>query len=100
MYLTNPRDKTRMIQWLLLSVAVYLIAALLAGMPAASDAGQLPRLQTVLWKVGHLNLAAYIGYWIDRHAYRDRVDLTSPYLMHIRRAIIIAASMIAFGLAL
>lgn len=94
------RDKTRMIQWLLLSLLAYVVAAILAGM---GDEGAYPRAQTVLWKVGHLNLAAYLGYWIDRNAFRDRIepDKYKPDTMqHIRRAIIIAATMIAFGMAL
>jgi hypothetical protein len=91
------RDKTRMSQWLLLSLLAYVVAAILAGM---GDEGMYPRAQTVLWKVGHLNLAAYLGYWIDRNAFRDRLDPMTPYLGHIRRAIIMAATMIAFGMAL
>lgn len=93
-------DKMRMAQWLLLSLVVYLLATLLAGMHGPTDAGLYPRLQTVLWKVGHLNLSAFIGYWIDRRAFRMRIDSASPSGEHIRRAIIIGAAMLAFGLAL
>lgn len=93
-------DRLRMLQWLLLSVLAYLIAMFLAELPAATDAGSMPRLQTVLWKVGHLNLAAFIGYWIDRNAFRDRIGAWSPVLLHVRRAIIIGATMLAFGMAI
>lgn len=95
------RDKTRMIQWLLLSLLAYAIAALLAGLADPSGNGSYPRAQTVLWKVGHLNLAAFIGYWIDRNAFRVRIEeFRKADLAHIRRAIVISATMIAFGLAL
>lgn len=94
-------DRLRMAQWLLLSILAYAIAATLAGVPVdGSESGLFPRVQTILWKVGHLNLAAYLGYWIDRNAFRDRIGGHSPLLLHIRRAIIIAATMIGFGLAL
>lgn len=94
------KDKFRMAQWLLLSILAYGIAMVLADVPSATDAGMWPRLQTVLWKCGHLNLAAYLGYWIDRHAFRLRIDCASDGLEHIRRAIIIGATMLAFGMAL
>lgn len=97
----NRFDKLRMAQWLLLSLLAYAIAAALAGLPGPTDAGQWPRLQTVLWKCGHLNLAAFIGYWIDRRAFKDaRLYDGSPPLLQIRRAVIIAATMLAFGMAL
>lgn len=96
------KDKFRMAQWLLLSLVAYGLAAALAGIPGEGvDAGMFPRLQTVLWKCGHLNLAAFIGYWIDRRAFRDsRLFASSPPLLHIRRAVIIVGTMIAYGLAL
>lgn len=101
LFLTRRVDNLRMMQWLLLSILAYLIATLLASVPVdGSDVGLYPRLQTVLWKCGHLNLAAYLGYWIDRHAFRLRIDSASDGLEQLRRAVIIAATMIAFGLAL
>jgi hypothetical protein len=96
----SEREKTRMLQWLVLSLLAYGLAALLAAVPGPTDAGQVPRVQAVLWKVGHLNLAAYIGFWVDKHAFRDRIDPDTNALFHIRRAIVIAAAMIGFGLAL
>ncbi len=93
-------DRFRMFQWLMLSIVVYFLASVLGDMTGATDAGLYPRLQTVLWKVGHLNLAAFLGYWIDRRAFRIRIDAASPAMEHIRRAIIIAAAMLAYGMAL
>jgi putative exporter of polyketide antibiotics len=98
--LSLTRDKTRMIQWLILSVLAYILAAWFASMVQYGDSGLWPRIQTVLWKCGHLNLAAYLGFMLDRNAFRDRLYSTSPPILHIRRAIVISATMIAFGLAL
>jgi len=95
------RDKTRMLQWLMLSLMAYAVAAFLASLTDSGDSGLWPRVQTVLWKCGHLNLAAFIGYWVDRNSFATlRITLTSHPLEQVRRAIIIAATMIAFGLAL
>jgi hypothetical protein len=94
------KDRTRMLHWLLLSFTVYFVASMLAMMPAATDGGQLPRAQVILWKVGHLNLAAFLGYWIDRSSFRDRITARSDSMLHLRRALIIGLTMIAFALAL
>lgn len=95
------KDKLRMVQWLALSLVAYLVAHWLASIPSAdSPAGLYPRVQAVLWKCGHLNLAAYVGYWIDRNAFRLRIDCASDGLEQLRRAIIIGATMLAFGMAL
>lgn len=94
-------DKFRMAQWFLLSVLAYMLATLLASMPAETDAGLWPRGQVILWKCGHLNLAAYIGYWIDRRAFHSlRISRSSHPTEQIRRAIIIGSTMLAFGMAL
>lgn len=94
------RDKTRMFQWLLLSLLAYGTAAGLATLLTYGESGLWPRIQTVLWKVGHLNLAAYLGYFLDRNAFRDRIGPRSEPMLHIRRAIVIGFTMVAFGLAL
>jgi len=92
-------DKFRMAHWVLLSVLAYACATLLAGMPGETDAGMWPRLQTVLWKCGHLNLAAYLGYWISRSRL-GRLYPGSSDAKHIAHAIVIGCTMLAFGLAL
>ncbi|WP_168798510.1 hypothetical protein [Herbaspirillum sp. ST 5-3] len=100
---SNRFDKLRMVQWLLLSVLAYVLATALAGIPTGiePEAGLWPRLQTILWKCGHLNLAAYIGYWIDRRAFHTlRITRSSHPTEQVRRAIIIGATMLAFGMAL
>jgi hypothetical protein len=95
-------DKLRMVQWLLLSFIVYGLATLLhsIAVPGTED-GLYPRFQTILWKCGHLNLAAYLGYWIDRNAFRGlRITASSSPVEQLRRAIIIGATMLAFGAAI
>lgn len=101
----QPRTEPfRMADWLILSVLAYLTATILAAIPAPTladaHASLFPRLQTVLWKVGHLNLAAYIGYWVDRKAFRDRIYPGCPPLLMLRRALVMAACILGFGLAL
>lgn len=95
------KDMLRMAQWLAFSLLAYGVAAALAGVTDSADSGLFPRVQTVLWKCGHLNLAAWIGYHIDRAAFMySRIRHNSHPQEQIRRAIIIAATMLAFGLAL
>lgn len=56
---------------------------------------------TVLWKAGNATSGAYLGYWIDRHAFKGvRVGVDSPAAWHIRRAVIIAAVVLAVSLGL
>jgi hypothetical protein len=92
----EPRkaDLGRMFDWLAWAAACYLFVILLRYVDAA------PQLQTVLWKLGNLNVAAYAGYWIDRRAFRKRIDAESSPHEHIRRAIVMAAAMVAVALGL
>lgn len=89
----------RMAQWLALSVLAYFVASYLAGVPSATDAGLFPRIQTVLWKIGHLNLSAFLGYWIGRSRL-GRLAPHSPPTEKMAHALIIGCTMLAFGLAL
>jgi hypothetical protein len=85
-------DKLRMFQWVVIAIVMYLAAGFLA-------AHQLqPQLQIILWKLGHITLAAFAGYWIDRRAFhRSRIDAGSHAGSEIRRAIIIGAAMLAIA---
>jgi hypothetical protein len=87
-------DLARMFDWLAWAAACYLAVLLLRAADLA------PQLQTVLWKLGNLTVAAYAGYWIDRRAFRMRIDDTSPPLEQLRRAIVMAAAMLAVALGL
>ena len=84
------RDNFRMVQWLLTAVALYVMAVFVPH----------PQIQTVLWKMGHITLAAFIGYWIDRHSFRDRVTDDADNLKQIRRAIIMGSAMLAIALGM
>lgn len=90
----------RMSQWLLLSVVLYILAGLLAAGHAPDGTPLFPQVQTIAWKLGHLNIAAFFGYRIDRSLFRDKITkLTLPELQ-IRRAIIVVGTMIALALAM
>ena len=83
-------DKLRMVQWLLIAALLYLAAMHVAQ----------PQFQIVLWKTGHITVAAFAGYWIDRAAARKRLTHTSPGSEHMRRAIIISAAMLAVSMGM
>ena len=87
-------DSLRMVHWLLISVVLYTLAATLATYEI------LPQAQTILWKFGHIVSAAFVGYRIDRAAFRDRITVDSMPQVQIRRAIIIGASMLAIAMGL
>jgi hypothetical protein len=88
-------DKMRMFQWVLISLGLYAAAALLAA------GQQLPQVQIVLWKLGHITLAAFVGYWVDRRTFHlARIDEASSPVEHVRRAIIIGAAMLAIAMGL
>lgn len=87
------KDKFRMMQWLLIAAFFYGLALLVFG--------DQPQLQTLAWKLGNLTVAAFVGYWIDRRAFMDaRLDPHSPPLLQMRRAVIMAASMLAVAMGL
>ena len=84
-------DKLRMAQWLLLAVVFYGVALSVAQ----------PQVQTLCWKLGNVTVASFVGYWIDRRAfYLHRIDVGSEPPMLLRRAIIMAAAMLAVSLGL
>ncbi len=84
-------DKFRMAQWLAIAALLYAIALWTPQ----------PQIQTALWKLGNVTVAAFVGYWIDRRAFWfARLDAGSEALLHLRRAIIMAAAMLAVALGL
>ena len=84
----------RMFQWLLIAIVLYTLAAMLASQSLLSQ------VQTIFWKLGHETIAAFVGYWIDRSAFRIRLNDESVPLHHIRRAVIIGATMLAVALGM
>lgn len=74
-------DKLRMVEWILLAIALYVSAMLVSN----------PQLQTGLWKAGHITSGAFIGYWIDRQLLGRVVgDVTQGRI--IARAVVVAAA--------
>jgi hypothetical protein len=86
-------DKLRMIEWLLIAAALY------AGCIALRTLGIEPQVQVVLWKLANLTVAAHVGYWMDRRAFK-RILVTSSGHEQIRRSIIMAAAMLTVGMGL
>lgn len=84
-------DKLRMFHWLLIAAGLYFAATIV----------QQPQLQIVLWKTGHITVAAFAGYWVDRAAFREtRLNVRSDPRLQIRRAIVIGAAMVAISLGM
>ena len=85
------KDKFRMIQWLIIAAIFYAVALNVA----------MPQVQTLCWKLGNVTVASFVGYWIDRRAfYWARLSETSLPILHLRRAAIMAAAMLAVALGL
>lgn len=88
---TKVLNKFRMIQHLVLAAILYAIAAHVTQ----------PQLQIVLWKAGHITVGAFMGYWIDRTLFKTaRIDESSVPMEHVRRAIIVAAAILAVAMGL
>lgn len=91
-------DKLRVGPWLVAA----LIMAALVGLLYPHQLGVL------LWSLTKLSFGAYLGYWIDRSIFpyarpgdyncRDANGMSALALLMLRRAIIIAAAIIALGL--
>lgn len=88
------REMTRMIDWLVWALIAYALSITLRVYELE------PQVQVVLWKLGNVTVAAYVGYWVDRRAFLNRLEPSSAGLAHVRRAIIIAAAMLAVGMGL
>lgn len=85
-------DKLRAWPWL----ALALIITALVGVIAPHQLGVLA------WSLSKLAFGAYLGYWIDRSIfhYARPGDLTEfeQHMAGLRRAVIIAAAILALGL--
>jgi hypothetical protein len=87
-------DKTRMINWLLVAGLFYAVAY---GMLVAEVSGPF---QTLAWKLGHVTLGGFVGYRLDRAAFRDRITPMTPPLTMIRRAIVMIGAMYVLGVGM
>ena len=94
MHQTQRKDWHRMMKWLLVALMLYTAAFVML------QAGYSGPVQTVVWKLGHVTLGGYAGYWLDRAAFRDRIRWDTPPLVMIRRAVIMAAAMYTLGTGL
>ncbi|AKU21891.1 hypothetical protein ACZ75_10845 [Massilia sp. NR 4-1] len=83
-----------MIEWLLVAVLFYALALVMLHTNYSGP------LQTLTWKLGHVTLGGFAGYWLDRTAFRVRMCAAADPLMMIRRAIIMAAAMYTLGTGL
>jgi len=95
----NLLDKLRIGPWLILAIITTVVVAWLYP----------HQLGVLLWSLTKLCWGAYLGYWIDRSIFpyarpdafnpdRDPKDRTLWELLMLRRALIIAAALLALGL--
>lgn len=82
----------RMLHWLFAAAAFYALALYVFGAQ--------PQLQTLCWKLGNVTIAAWVGYRIDTNLFRRPIAENSDDLDYIRRAIVVAATMISISLGL
>lgn len=84
-------DAQRMLIWLALSVLAYAASA-----AAGTDH---PQVQVVLYKVGHVTLLAWVGYWISRQALGRIYDHTNSTRV-LARGVIMAGVIVGGSLGL
>jgi hypothetical protein len=87
-------DRTRMINWLMVAALFYAVAY---AMFAAEVSGPF---QTLAWKLGHVTLGGFVGYRLDRAAFRDRITPMTPPVVMIRRAIVMVGAMYVLGVGM
>ena len=93
-YQKVERNALRMFHYLVIAAFLYFIAYCL-GINET-----FRQLSTIAWKLGNATVAAYLGYWLDRHLFRNRITDDSVPLLQIRRAIIVAAVILAVSMGL
>lgn len=86
-------QRSRMIEWLLMAAVLYMVCITLRSLDVE------PQAQVVLWKLANVTVAAYVGFWIDARAFA-RITVTTHPLEQLRRAIVMAAAMLAVSLGL
>jgi hypothetical protein len=83
----------RMFQWFITAMVLFGVAAACA----LSGIIELRPVGAIASKAGNVTLAAFIGYWIDRQAFKDRLDAGVDPMRQLRRAIIIGFAMYAIA---
>jgi len=91
------RNRTRMLEWLALALVAYATAAVLA--PAGLNDPMWAKLSDMAFKVGHATMAAFVGYWIDRHTL-GRVTERATQGRLLARAVIIGSCMLCVSAGL
>jgi hypothetical protein len=86
-------NRSRMLEWLVMAAILY------AGCIGLRTLDIEPQAQVVLWKLGNVTVAAFMGYWIDRRAF-NRVGRFAEAPEQLRRAIVMAAAMLSVSLGL
>lgn len=81
----------RMIGWLLAGIVMYALAYLVGS--------DLPAVQTVFYKLGHVTTLAWVGYWISRQML-GRIDQDTSALDSIARAILAGCVILAGSMGL
>lgn len=84
-------DKFRMLAWLAAGLAMYFLAALVGS--------DLPAVQTVFYKLGHVTTLAWVGYWISRQAI-GRVYSASSGTEKLARAVLVGCVIVAGSMGL
>lgn len=91
---TKSAATSRMVAWVYISIPLLLVVAILSPQ----------KIGLFLYKANLVTFAAFLGYWIDRTAYPyarpDEVDNVMMPSAMIRRAIIMAACVLAMALGL
>lgn len=90
----NPftvRNHSRMIEFLMLAIALYAIAIMVPW----------PQFQTAAWKLGHITSGATIGYWIDRRLFgRINYEVSINRYRFLCRAAIVGTAIIGMATGL
>lgn len=84
-------NASRMGIWLVLGLALYVLSHLVGQ--------DLPAVQTILYKLGHVTTLAWVGYWIARQSV-GRLDAISNPNERLARAVLMAGVIIAGSIGL
>lgn len=84
-------DRLRMFGWLIAGLVMYGCAYLVGT--------DLPALQTVFYKLGHVTTLAWVGYWISRQML-GRIDEDSSAIDSIARAVLAGSVILAGSMGL
>lgn len=87
-------DSLRMVEWAVFAAILSLIVWVIAPQ----------QIEVLVYKLNIVSAAAYLGYWIDRRAFwysrPGMGPMEDEWWMQLRRAAIMAATVVGGGLAL